>query len=659
MQLFTIRKLFFAIFRRRRMKLFYAIFCPSAQTRLLDIGGAPQTWISESQHYPRFPVTLVNLRFPDPAVLSDGRFTAVDGDATDLPFPDQSFEIAFSNSVIEHLTTWERQQAFASHARRVAKKLWIQTPARHFPVEPHLLTPFYQYLPRHLQLRLARRFTLWGLLAKPNPAQVDEMVSELRLLTHREMRQLFPDCVILKERVLGITKSYVAVRGLRQRTRRGWRKSTALSSPKRAARSAVGSLFTTLQCALLTCCLRGQTPPKPPVTQASSSAPPTINVTDYGAKGDGSTDDTAAINAAMSACTARSAPKNGCTLSLPPGIYLTTGLTLRSFIHIRGDGWGTSVIQLKPHTRADVLTIPADTFNFSLHGLTLDGNAAHNSSSGGNCFFVAATPVGSAQWNTANKQTTAVNSQKWGHIEEVMFSNCTRDGIHIDAYNYMLFFDNFYAFHNGVYGVYTQGTNSGFSNFQIERNGTAGIHIANANNRFTSGEVIWNGGSNSSEAAVYVSGGRNILMAIETEDNFTGGFFDNGSDDEFIGCVSDTNGYAKGAARASSREASGFVLEGQGGIYIGDKVTSYRGRLPDGHFATEWPYTIRNPNQSKIDISYDSTNQPPRVLAENLPSQTASPSNSGRVACIKSAGPPPVLGVCSTKIDSSGSCKCI
>ena len=130
MQLFTIRKLFFALFRRRRMRLFYAIFRPSAQTRLLDIGGAPQTWISESQHYPRFPVTLVNLRFRDPAVLTDGRFTAVDGDATDLPFPDQSFEIAFSNSVIEHLTTWERQQAFASHARRVAKKLWIQTPAR-------------------------------------------------------------------------------------------------------------------------------------------------------------------------------------------------------------------------------------------------------------------------------------------------------------------------------------------------------------------------------------------------------------------------------------------------------------------------------------------------------------------------------------------------
>lgn len=164
-------------------------------------------------HYRRFPVTLVNLRFPDPAVFTDGRFDALEADATRLPFADASFDIAFSNSVIEHMTTWERQQAFASEARRVAAKLWVQTPARCFPIEPHLLAPFFQYLPRKLQLRTARYFTLWGLLTKPTRAQVEEMISDIRLLTYREMKQLFPDCTILKERFLGFTKSYVAVRG--------------------------------------------------------------------------------------------------------------------------------------------------------------------------------------------------------------------------------------------------------------------------------------------------------------------------------------------------------------------------------------------------------------------------------------------------------------
>ena len=189
------------------------MFQPSVQTRLLDIGGAPNTWISESRYDSRFPVTLVNLRFPDPAAATDRRFIVVEGDATHLPFKDGSFEIAFSNSVIEHMTNWERQQAFAAEARRVAKKLWIQTPARSFPVEPHLLAPFFQYLPRRLQTLMARHFTLWGLLTKPNAARVEEMLSDIRLLTYQEMEQLFPDCLILKERVLGLTKSYVAVRG--------------------------------------------------------------------------------------------------------------------------------------------------------------------------------------------------------------------------------------------------------------------------------------------------------------------------------------------------------------------------------------------------------------------------------------------------------------
>ena len=138
-----IRGRVFAIFRRRRMAAFYSMFQPSPRTRLLDIGGAPNTWLAESRLNATFPVTLVNVRFPDPDVQRYARFTAVYGDATCLPFESASFDVAFSNSVIEHMTSWERQQAFAAEARRVATKLWIQTPARSFPLEPHLLAPFF------------------------------------------------------------------------------------------------------------------------------------------------------------------------------------------------------------------------------------------------------------------------------------------------------------------------------------------------------------------------------------------------------------------------------------------------------------------------------------------------------------------------------------
>jgi hypothetical protein len=196
----------FIRFRRRRMHRFFALFSPSREARVLDIGGTPQTWSSESGAHAVFPVTLINIR--SNGRFEGGRFTSIEGDATQLPFADNAFDIAFSNSVIEHVATWEKQQAFAREARRVAGKLWIQTPARSFPIEAHLLAPYIQYLPRSLQHRIAR-WTPRGLL---QPDVVHEIVDEVRLLTYREVQQLFPDCRILKERLFGLTKSYIAVR---------------------------------------------------------------------------------------------------------------------------------------------------------------------------------------------------------------------------------------------------------------------------------------------------------------------------------------------------------------------------------------------------------------------------------------------------------------
>jgi hypothetical protein len=51
-----------------------------------------------------------------------------------------------------------------------------------------------------------------GMVGTPPPEQVESFLADVRLLTYREMQALFPDCVILRERILGITKSYVAIR---------------------------------------------------------------------------------------------------------------------------------------------------------------------------------------------------------------------------------------------------------------------------------------------------------------------------------------------------------------------------------------------------------------------------------------------------------------
>jgi hypothetical protein len=200
----------FVRFRRKRMQRFFSTFKLTPEMRILDIGGEPDTWTRESSRAIDFRVTQINMR-PKPASAAS-LIETVAGDATALPFADNSFDLAFSNSVIEHVGSWEKQRDFAREARRVAPKLWIQTPARSFPVEPHMVAPFFHFLPQGWQHRLAR----WTPRALMTPnvqlAALHETIETVRLLTYREFKQLFPDCSILRERFLGLTKSYVAVR---------------------------------------------------------------------------------------------------------------------------------------------------------------------------------------------------------------------------------------------------------------------------------------------------------------------------------------------------------------------------------------------------------------------------------------------------------------
>jgi SAM-dependent methyltransferase len=196
-------------FRRRRMSLFLRLFPISAQTRVLDVGGTPFNWTLIPVR-PR--LTILNMpRARDEISGCDW----VAGDGRQLPFPDRAFDIVFSNSVIEHLRDPESQQAFAREASRVGRNYFVQTPDRLFPVETHLLTPFIHFLPRKWQKPLVR-MSVWRMITRPAPDRRDfyleHYLRDVRLLGDGEMRGLFPDGTVLRERFLGIPKSLIAVR---------------------------------------------------------------------------------------------------------------------------------------------------------------------------------------------------------------------------------------------------------------------------------------------------------------------------------------------------------------------------------------------------------------------------------------------------------------
>jgi SAM-dependent methyltransferase len=199
------------------MEAFLEWYRAGGNGSILDVGGTSEFW-SDSDLGSN--LTLLNVR--PPTGVSHDDISYVEGTATELPFSDRSFDVVFSNSMIEHLGDRANQRIFAREARRVGRRLWIQTPNRWFPVEPHVLTPVVHYLPARAQRRMLRNATVWGWLTRPDQATVDKLLDELCLLTADDLRKLFPGSTLIREKVLGLTKSLIAVEppGHRQAARR-------------------------------------------------------------------------------------------------------------------------------------------------------------------------------------------------------------------------------------------------------------------------------------------------------------------------------------------------------------------------------------------------------------------------------------------------------
>ena len=192
-------------FRKRRFRWFAQAFGLGPKTQVLDLGGYEYYW-SYFKQQPH--VTIVNL---DRDIPRSTGFRWVIADARRLPFREHSFDIVFANSVVEHLGDQQSRSQFARESARVGKSYYIQTPNYWFPIEPHLMTPFIHYFPKKLRKRLLRNFTLWGLLVRPTRQGCDEFVDDVRLLNVNELRALFPEARIQRERFLGLTKSLIAI----------------------------------------------------------------------------------------------------------------------------------------------------------------------------------------------------------------------------------------------------------------------------------------------------------------------------------------------------------------------------------------------------------------------------------------------------------------
>jgi SAM-dependent methyltransferase len=118
-------------------------------------------------------------------------------DASYLPLAGQSIGAVYCNSLLEHLEGWDAQQRAFVEIQRVARKYFVQTPYRHFPLEAHHWVPFFQYLPVTMQKWIGRNllghFERVWLLDKHDVNKLAELDNQIS---------------IYQEKVFGLLKSF-------------------------------------------------------------------------------------------------------------------------------------------------------------------------------------------------------------------------------------------------------------------------------------------------------------------------------------------------------------------------------------------------------------------------------------------------------------------
>lgn len=199
--------------RRTRFSLFLSLLgSVKGHVEVLDIGGTQAFWtLMTGGELGDVRVTLLNI---ENQVVASDQFISAVGDARNMPrFGTRSFDVVFSNSVIEHVGSYDDQRRMANEVMRVGKRYFVQTPNKRFPLEPHFLFPWFQYLPSEVRAQLVHRCDVGWYRKIPDLDAARAEVDSIRLLTRREFTALFPGASIHTERLAGLPKSFVAYGG--------------------------------------------------------------------------------------------------------------------------------------------------------------------------------------------------------------------------------------------------------------------------------------------------------------------------------------------------------------------------------------------------------------------------------------------------------------
>jgi parallel beta-helix repeat protein len=305
-------------------------------------------------------------------------------------------------------------------------------------------------------------------------------------------------------------------------------------------------------------------------TTAQTKMRESISVKDFGAVGDGVTDDTFAVQAALNLGPYKA-------IYFPTGTYIVANLTVGPNVTLYGDGLKNSQIKLKAATSGIILA-SSNATHLAIQDIGFDGNYT-NCPSGTQCVDISGTESsGSGFWidrcgffNAKNIGFYQAGTYSKARISECIAENNQLDGIVLNASSTIV--ENNRCTTNGRFGILSLGNyaqifgNTCNSNGQLVTGG-AGIGVVTADYPVVSNNSCVNNG-----AGVYFTHGiqfNGVLNGV-MEGNFCQGNYGSGLDmfqSEYTTCTG--NQALNNRVRGIENDTSSFYSTIDGNVVIGN-----------------------------------------------------------------------------------------
>ncbi len=186
---------------------FMTLLQPQPDWLVLDVGVTPDQALPESnffeQWYPyQHRIVATSIEDVQNIKAAWPPLRLVKTEKYRLPFADKAFDVVFCAAVMEHVGHRYQQHQFLLELLRVARRFFIITPNRWFPIEMHTFLPLLHWLPQpwHQSVLTSLKLDFWA------------RTENLNLLDTPGLRSLFPDTVtpgIEKVRLLGMCSNLI------------------------------------------------------------------------------------------------------------------------------------------------------------------------------------------------------------------------------------------------------------------------------------------------------------------------------------------------------------------------------------------------------------------------------------------------------------------